>query len=88
MPNLKSSAKALRQSIKKRERNLKKKVAFRSVVKDIKKLVSEEKIKDAETLLPQAYKAIDKAAKAGVIKPNTASRKKSRLTLMIRRATA
>lgn len=88
MPNLKSSAKALRQSIKKRERNLKKKVAFRFVVKDIKKLVSEEKIKDAENLLPQAYKAIDKAAKAGVIKPNTASRKKSRLTLMIRRATA
>lgn len=88
MPNLKSSAKALRQSIKKREINLQKKVAFRSVVKDIKKLVSEEKIKDAEKLLPQAYKAIDKAAKTGVIKPNTASRKKSRLTLMIRRATA
>jgi len=32
----------------------------------------------AETL-PGAYKAIDKAAKAGVIKKKTADRKKSRL---------
>ena len=29
--------------------------------------------------LSAAYKAIDKAAKRGIIKPNTAARKKSRL---------
>ena len=34
---------------------------------------------EAEKSLPELYKAIDKAAKRGVIKKNTASRKKSRL---------
>ena len=87
MPNLKSAEKALRQSIKRNERNLEKKAAFRSVVKEIKKLASEGKVKEAEKLLPQAHKALDKASKTGVLKKNTASRKKSRLALMLRKAT-
>ena len=41
--------------------------------------------KDPKKLLSEAYKAIDKAAKRGVIKKNTASRKKSRLTKLIGR---
>lgn len=41
---------------------------------------------DAQSLLQAAYKAIDKAAKRGVIKPNAASRKKSRLALLLNRA--
>jgi ribosomal protein S20 len=36
--------------------------------------------------MPTAYKAIDKAAKRGVIKPNTAARKKSRLAALIKRS--
>jgi ribosomal protein S20 len=36
--------------------------------------------------LPQIYKALDKAAKVGVIKKNTASRKKSRLTIFFNKA--
>lgn len=54
--------------------------------KDIRRLVSEKKIKEAELLLPQIYKILDKAAKVGVIKKNTASRKKSRITRAITRA--
>ena len=42
----------------------------------------------AEKLLPAAYKAIDKAMKRGVIKGNTADRKKSRLAAAIKRAKA
>jgi small subunit ribosomal protein S20 len=42
--------------------------------------------KKAEELLPTAYKAIDKAEKRGVIKKNTAARKKSRLSARIVKA--
>ena len=39
---------------------------------------------EAEKLLPKAYQAIDKAAKRGIIKKNTAARKKSRLTALFK----
>jgi len=35
--------------------------------------------------LPQIYKSLDKAAKTGLIKKNTASRKKSRMAKAIQR---
>lgn len=50
------------------------------IVKQIRELLKDKKKSDAKKLLPEAYKKIDKAAKAGIIKKNTASRKKSRLT--------
>lgn len=55
------------------------------VVKEVRTLIAAGKVADAEKLLPQAYQAIDKAAKRGVIKDNTASRKKSRLVAAIKR---
>ena len=79
MPITKSAKKALRQSKKRRQRNLRRFNAMREIVKKIKKLVNENKKEEALKLLPQAYKAIDKATKNNVIKKNTAARKKSRL---------
>jgi small subunit ribosomal protein S20 len=79
MPIKKSAKKALRQSIKRKETNLKKKEAMKNAIKKIKKLKSENKTEEALKLTSQAYKAIDKAAKGGVIKKQAASRKKSRL---------
>ncbi len=35
---------------------------------------------EAKEMLPQSMRAIDKAAKRGIIKKNTAARKKSRLS--------
>lgn len=58
---------------------------MKEVVKNIKKLVADKKKDDANDALHLAYKAIDKAAKTGVIKKNTAARKKSRLTQFIKR---
>ncbi len=43
-------------------------------------MLSEKKTEEAKKLLPQVYKFLDKAAKTGLIKKNTASRKKSRIT--------
>jgi len=56
---------------------------MREVVKKIKKSVESKDEKQASSLIPEAYKAIDKAAKRGVIKKNTAARKKSRLVKMV-----
>ena len=79
MPITESAKKALRQSERRRERNLLKKEAFKDAIKKIKKLVQADKIDEAKKLIPEAYKAIDKAAKTGVLKKNNAARKKSRL---------
>ncbi len=82
MANTKSAKKAIRQSARKRVFNLRRLRAMRSVVKEVREL-AKNKDEKARELLSQAYKAIDKAAKRGVIKKNTASRKKSRLTKFV-----
>ena len=80
MPITKSAKKGLRQSIRRRARNLIYKNKIKTLVKEVQKLVSQKKIDEAKELLPQVYKILDKADKAGVIKRNTAARKKSRIT--------
>lgn len=67
-----SAKKAYRASEKKRIFNLRRKRAMTSGIKEVKKAMTSE-------TLAQAYQAIDKAAKRGIIKKNTAARKKSRL---------
>lgn len=79
----KSAKKALRQSLRRKKRNLVYKNKIKDLQKQVKDLVSQKKIKEAKALLPKIYKALDKAAKVGVIKKNAASRKKSRLTKLI-----
>lgn len=83
MPIRKSAKKALRQNKKNRQRNIRLKDRYKKVKKEIIKLIEAKKIKEARSLLPQFYKYADKAAKGGVIKKNTASRKKARLTKFI-----
>lgn len=78
MPITSSAKKALRNSKKKRIFNLRTKDTLQKAVKSAKKTLD----------LSAAYQALDKAAKKGVIKKNTASRKKSRLAAMVKKATA
>lgn len=86
MPIKKSAKKALRQSKKRRARNLGRKKKIKDLTKEIRNLISQKKIKEAKALLPQIYKILDKAAKVGTIKKNTASRKKSRITKLVNTA--
>ena len=83
MPIIKSAKKALRGSLRKRVFNLRRAKDMGEVLKNIKKLVAEKKLDEAKKMIPEAYKAIDKAFKRGVIKGNTAARKKSRLTKLV-----
>jgi small subunit ribosomal protein S20 len=80
MPITKSAKKALRGSLKKKAANDRNKKMVKEAIKSIEKLVKEKKGAEAKKLLPKAYSTIDKATKKGVLKKNTASRKKSRLS--------
>ena len=80
MPIIKSAKKSLRQSKRRKARNIKKKDAVKDLVKKIKALLVQKKNEEAKKLLPAIYKALDKAAKTGVIKKSNASRRKSRIT--------
>jgi small subunit ribosomal protein S20 len=79
----KSAKKALRQNLKRKKRNLAYKIKIKGLLKEAKNLVFQKKFEEAKKLLPQIYKSLDKTAKAGVIKKNTAGRKKSRITKLI-----
>jgi ribosomal protein S20 len=81
-----SAKKAIRSSAKKHVFNLRRKDALRDTTKALTKALSAKDVAGAEKLLPAAYKAIDKAKKRGVIKGNTADRKKVRLAAAIKRA--
>lgn len=79
MPIIKSAKKALRQSKKRKAVNDRRTKAMKDAIKKIERSLKDKKIDQAVKLLPNAFSAIDKAAKRGVIKKNNAARKKSRL---------
>jgi small subunit ribosomal protein S20 len=80
MANTSSARKAHRVSQRRHVFNLRRKKTMKDTVKEISHLIDEKKGKEGATMLPKLYKAIDKAAKNGTIKKNTASRMKSRIT--------
>lgn len=82
MPNTKSATKALRQSVKRRARNLATKNSYKAIVKEFRKATTANASKGAE-MLPMLQKKLDKAAKAGVIKPNKAARLKSKAAKLL-----
>ena len=85
MPITKSAKKALRQSLKKRVFNQRRKSKVESAVKSFKKLVATGDKKGAEALMPAVQKALDKAAKGKTLRKNTASRKKARLSKLLKK---
>lgn len=68
--------------------NLRRKDTLYKTTKSFTKAIAAKDVSAAEKMLPEAYQAIDKAMKRGVIKKNTAARKKSRLAQAIKRAKA
>jgi small subunit ribosomal protein S20 len=83
-----SAKKAIRSSARKHIFNLRRKDALHDATKALLKALATKDVTGAEKLLPAAYAAIDKAKKRGVIKSNTANRKKSRLAAALKRARA
>ena len=85
MPITSSAKKALRAGDRKRVYNLASKKSVDTVIKNFKKFIVSKEKKEASKLLPAVYKALDKAAKTHFIDKNTASRKKSRLSAMLKK---
>ena len=84
MPITQSAKKALRQNIRRRKKNIERKIALKAVIKQYKKLIAEGKKEEAAKQLSQVYKKLDKAAKVNLIKKNKAARLKSRLSKLIK----
>ncbi len=78
MANIKSQIKRNRQNEKRRIRNKSVRSEMKTLVKDAR-IANEAGRDDAEDILRQALKSIDKAAQKGVIHKNQAARRKSRL---------
>ena len=76
----KSAKKAYRQSLRRRVFNVRRLRTMKEAVTGFRSLIEKGSSEEAKVGIPTLYAAIDKAAKRGVIKGNTAARMKSRLT--------
>lgn len=83
MPIIKSAKKRVKVTRKAQERNYRTRSVYRTAIKAIKDLVHDKKMDEAVAALPNAYKAIDMAAKKNVLHKNTAARRKSSLAKMV-----
>ncbi len=79
MPITASAKKALRGSARKKAVNDRRKKTMKDSIKEVEKLVKAKSTAEAKKLLSKVQSAIDKAAKKGVIKKNTAARKIARM---------
>jgi len=85
MPNIKSAEKRVKIIEKKTLRNNMIKSGYKSAVKKFELAVANGE-KELDVLFNNAIKKVDQACSKGVIKANTASRKKSRLAKMLNSA--
>ena len=81
MPNIKAAEKWMRQTEKRTTRNKDVKTRLKTIFKKVVAAQDADAVKSVES-------AFDKAAKTGVIHPNKAARKKSRLAKALVRAAA
>lgn len=79
----KSGKKAHRQSLKRNAVNMRRASTMKESVKAVRLDISKNSKAEAQAKLKEAFKALDKAAKRGVIKKGQADRKKSRLAKAI-----
>lgn len=79
MPNIKSAIKRVSVIEKKTLQNNMIKSAYKTAVKNFESTVQEGNKEKAEAAFKNAVKKVDQACTKGVIKANTASRKKSNL---------
>ena len=79
MPNIKSAIKRVSVIEKKTLQNNMVKSAYKTAVKTFEAAVAEGNKEKAEVAFKEAVKKVDQACTKGVLKANTASRKKSSL---------
>ena len=88
MANTVSSLKRVRITARRTAINRSRKSRLRHQIRAMRRLIDQKDAKGATRTLPATFSLVDRAAKWGIIKKNTAARYKSRLTLRLRKLTA
>jgi len=84
MANHYSALKRVRQTERRTEFNRRSKTRLRHQIRAMRQLITDKNSSSALALLPKTFSIIDRSAKLGVIKKNTAARYKSSLHLRIK----
>ena len=87
MANTFSAIKRDRQAKRKTDVNVARKSRFRHQVRVLRRFIDKKDAAGAKAALPSTFSLIDRAAKWGIIKKNTAARYKSRLVLRVKALT-
>jgi small subunit ribosomal protein S20 len=85
MANTVSAQKRVRVAEHRTTVNRVRKSRLRHQIRAMRRLLTAKDAKGATALVPQTFRLIDRSAKWGIIKKNTAARYKSRLTLHLRK---
>lgn len=88
MPLTQSAIKRARQNAVRRTRIQPYNTRMKTMMRKLQDAVKEGKKDEAQKMLPTVHKAIDMAAKKGVIHVRNASRKKSRMARLVAPATS
>jgi small subunit ribosomal protein S20 len=87
MANTVSALKRVRMAERRTAINRMRKTRLRHEVRKMRRLLESKDAQAATAALPNMFSVVDRAAKWGIIKRNTAARYKSRLTLRLRKLT-
>ena len=79
MANTYSALKRVRQTERRTAYNQKSKTRLRHQIRAMRRAILGKDAKAAADLLPKTFSVIDRSAKSGIIKTNTAARYKSKL---------
>jgi small subunit ribosomal protein S20 len=85
MANTVSSLKRVRITARRTAINRMRKTRLRHQIRTMRRLLDHKDIDGASKAAPATFSMVDRAAKWGIIKKNTAARYKSRLTLRLRK---
>ncbi|MFC1847304.1 30S ribosomal protein S20 [Chloroflexota bacterium] len=86
MPVIKSAQKRVRVSEKKRVRNKSARSLSKTNITKAEKLIFSGELEAAQKAVVDAISSLDKAAEKGIIHPNNAARRKSRLAKKLNQA--
>jgi small subunit ribosomal protein S20 len=84
MANTYSALKRVRQQERRTEINRKNKTRLRHQIRAMRRALTSKDAKAASEILPATFSLIDRSAKSGIIKKNTAARYKSKLHLRVK----
>lgn len=85
MANTFSALKRGRQELRRTTINRARKTRLRHQIRALRRLLETKDAAAAQALMPKTFSLIDRAAKWGIVKKNTAARYKSRLTAGLKR---